>query len=71
MDEDKKEIIDGLFQVLLRTRACHNLISLGYGKTPAGDEVVTADFENGYVIDIDVTADSGCAMILDVVKRLM
>ena len=67
MNEDKKLITQKLFEVLKITRCGYNIADMEY-ITEDGDEYVIVKFDNGYMKYINVTADSGKAMIKDVVE---
>lgn len=64
--EDKQEICNALLKALQRTRACADLLDLTYYE---GQGIVVATFEDGR-ITINVMADSGMAMIFDIIKML-
>ena len=68
--EEKKGLITGILGELLKlTRQCEDLSRLEYRPGPV-EEVVIATFANGVEKVINVTADSGIALIKDVVKGL-
>lgn len=67
LKENKQEICDYLCEALVRTRQYDDLVSLTYDKD---QEIVTAKFENGGRILINVNMDSGWAMIKDIVGQL-
>lgn len=64
--EDKQEICDLLLPALQATREYKDLISLTYDKE---SEYVVAKFSKG-IKSINVTMDSGAAMIRDIMRRL-
>ena len=73
--EDKVIITEALLDLLKLTRAGAELESLTYSRDPETfDETVTAKWilEDGrdYYTPIDVTADSGIALIKDVCKAI-
>lgn len=69
--EDKALICKIFLQVLRATRQFDDLEELAYEKDGITRmETVTARFKNGGVRWIDVTADSGWAMIQDIVNRI-
>lgn len=71
MEENKQEICDSLLKTLQKTRHLSDLYSLIYtGKMTSGNEYVVATFRTGNRKAINVTADSGIAMIKDIVKWL-
>ena len=68
--EDKKNICSLLTEVLRKTRAGSDLESIDYMVCRSGDEIVTLYFFDADPIDVDVTADSGLAMIEDIIRKL-
>ena len=68
--ENKKEITEKIEELLRLTRRFSDLEGLEYVQTPAFEEYVVAYFESGAQKQVCVTADSGIAMIQDVVARL-
>ena len=67
--EDKKNICRLLLAALQQTRQCHDLVDLQY-IDQGGNEYVNAVFSCGSGIRINVTADSGIAMIRDIAKSM-
>jgi len=71
MGEDKRAICEKLCEVLQMTRQCNDLISLDWsGYQTNCEEYVTASFIGGGRKIINVSMDSGIAMISDIVKML-
>lgn len=70
MKEDKQEICDALLLALKKTQNLYDLISLKYIELD-GDEIVVAEFKNGYTKKTCVNLDSGLAMIADIATRLL
>ena len=70
MKEDKQKILDLLLPALQEARALDDLMSLVYVKTEQGEERVIAIFPAGDKI-VNVTMDSGVAMIQDVIKGIL
>lgn len=69
--ENKPLICDWLLATLVMTRNLSDLRSLEYRKdTDTGEETVTASFDGGGSKIINVTADSGTAMIRDIMKNI-
>lgn len=64
---NKQQICDLLCKTLQATRGGSNLVSLEYD---AFKEIVTATFKNGRERTVNVAADSGTAMIHDILLRL-
>lgn len=70
--EDKNEILYYLLPALQATRYGSVIVSLEYTSLPGiYDEVVSIKWENGYVQLVNITADSGVAMIKDIIEGLM
>ena len=67
MDEDKKLIAIHLTRALKLTRYCDNLEDLIY--YPGSDDVI-AHFKNGRIKFINISNDSGWAMIHDILRAL-
>lgn len=69
--ENKQEICRLLLATLQATRGAGDLIALAYEKDPNGyDEIVTAVFKDGGRTEINVSMDSGTAMIRDIMRAL-
>lgn len=66
--EDKKLICRALVHVLRMTRNLHNLTDLVYDEK---EEKVTAYFSNGGKKTANVAADSGTAMIKDIIQQIV
>lgn len=69
MGEDKQEICSLLCAALQETRKYHDLADLFYDMDLNG-ETVTATFQSGGTRIVNVTADSGAAMIRDILLRI-
>lgn len=69
MKEDKQEICTRLRIALNATREYSNIDVMIYKKKENGDETVYACFPN-CTKEINVSADSGAAMIRDIVNGL-
>ena len=69
--EDKQKICDLLLPALQATSNLHDLASLKYERIGDYDEIVTATFDNGYSKTVNVSMDSGTAMIRDIGKRIV
>ena len=63
--ENKQEILDKLLATLQATRIFRDLASLEYEP-----EMVTAIYEGGATLRVNVAGDSGFAMIKDVLRLL-
>lgn len=70
--EDKKYILESLFETLTRTRKWSDEIAeMIYNKDKNGNEEVTVRlYEGNAEMFIDVTGDSGMALIKDVIAAL-
>jgi len=67
MHENKQFICDYLTLALQETRGASDLVSLNYD---AEKEVVIGTFTGGGKKVCNVAADSGCAMIRDIMRQL-
>ena len=65
--ENKQEILDKLLATLQATRIFRDLASLEYEPE---QEMVTAVYEGGATLRVNVAGDSGFAMIKDVLRLL-
>lgn len=71
MDEDKQRICDLLLKTLQATYDASDLVALEYAYIESEDkEIVTARFSGGGIRRINVSMDSGTAMIRDIMKNL-
>ena len=70
--ENKKDILKSLFETLTRTRKWRDEIAeMIYNKDKNGnEEVLVRLFEGNAEMFIDVTGDSGMALIKDVIAAL-
>lgn len=70
--ENKKDILESLFETLTRTRKWKDEIAeMLYYKDKNGNEEVTVRlYEGNAEMLIDVTGDSGMALIKDVINAL-
>lgn len=66
--EDKQMICDALLPALQLTRHLDDLFSLHYD--PKTEKVI-ADFTTGCVREVNVAADSGVAMIRDIIQQIV
>lgn len=65
--EDRQLICDKLLEVLKETRGGSNVASLKYDDQK---EIVTIEYDNNYQQRVNVMADSGIAMIRDIIKYI-
>ena len=68
--EDKQKICDKLLETLQLTRQYEDLQSLIYLPGGQDGETVTALFASGGTWEINVSMDSGAAMVRDILKAL-
>lgn len=69
--EDKNEIVRLLLPAIQATRYGSDIVSLEYTTLPGiYDEVVSIKWQSGYIQICNVTADSGIAMIDDIIRRI-
>ena len=68
--EDKQKILDAFCKVLQMTRSCSDLESITY-RVPdkTGSEYAVLKFQNGDRM-VNITGDSGTAMLKDVLKAV-
>lgn len=71
MFEDKQMICNKLLEALRLTRQFEDLKSLVYVRESDDCETVTAIFEQGSTKEIDVSLDSGAALIRDILRALV
>ena len=70
--EDKKHICSLLLKTLQATRAGQDLERLDYEKLDNGDEVVRVGWKNAPSgMNVNVTADSGQALIRDIMRWVL
>lgn len=67
--EDKQEICDLLCKALQATRGHYDLLQLAYEKAENGSETVSIIWEGGFQT-VNVSMDSGTAMIRDIMKNI-
>lgn len=70
MTENKQRICDLLFDTLMETRDADDIAAIKYSMEDNGQETVYVLFINGAKRIINVTMDSGVAMIRDIMKGL-
>lgn len=71
MDEDKQKICDLLLPAVQATRGGSDVTALEYNSSEKSFlEYVEVHFQNGLVRGIDVSGDSGCGMIRDIMKKI-
>lgn len=67
--ENKSAITTWLFKTILGTRAGDDIAMMWYEKKESGEYVIVK-YMNGSYQEIEVTADSGMALIKDVVNNI-
>ncbi len=70
MDENKQLICELLTKTLQATRNGHDVVDIRHEKDKRGQETATVVFDNGYKKKINVTGDSGTAMIYDIITKI-
>lgn len=70
MKENKAEITEKLFQTIRLTRAGEDISDMHYVNDPNsyGREHVIITYANGYIRRVNVSMDSGAALIRDVME---
>lgn len=68
--EDKDEICELLCKTLQATRQHRDLEAIHYQMLDNGDETVTVKWSKGGTTIVNVTADSGIAMIRDILRAI-
>ena len=69
--EDKAVITQALFQALKTTVEGVNLAEMKYQELGNGDELVTLIYDNGYRKTVNVSCDSGVALMKDVLREIV
>ena len=68
--EDKQNIINYLFQTLKQTVAGVDLVSIRYEQLTNGDEIAVLMYDNGYRKSLNITCDSGLALMRDILRAI-
>lgn len=69
--ENKQEICNLLLKAIQATRGGEDITALDYtNDKEVGIETVTIHYKNGYSKTQDVTSDSGCALIREIVSGI-
>lgn len=66
--EDKQHICDLLAEALKATRGQSDLVRIRYERIGQSEEQVVLDYEGGGHVSVNVSMDSGTAMIRDIVR---
>lgn len=69
--EDKQKICQLLLAALQATRGQSDMVSLDYERINGDTEIVTAKYADGGTRKINVSMDSGEAMIRDIMRGLI
>ena len=69
MEENKPEIVWDLCKLLRKTRHGSDIAMMEYAKEGYG-EYVLITFDGGFQKKVDISADSGIAIIKDVLKNI-
>ena len=68
--EDKQNVINYLFQALKQTVAGVGLDAIRYEQLNNGDEIAVLMYDNGYRKSVNITADSGLALMRDILRAI-
>lgn len=68
--EDKEVITQALFNALKTTVEGVNMAEMNYQKLSSGEELVTMIYDNGYRKTVNVSCDSGVALMRDVLREI-
>lgn len=68
--EDKQEIINWLFQTLKQTVAGVGLEAIKYEALSNGDEIAVLMYDNGYRKSVNISCDSGVALMRDILRAI-
>lgn len=70
MEENKQEILDKLCVTLKLTRDQHSLTRIDYERFEDGTEIAVLSYEGNGKKSINISMDSGIAMIRDITRYL-
>lgn len=70
MNEDKQTICDHLCKALRATSYGKDIVVLTYASLSETEERVIVTYKSGYRREINVSLDSGYAMIRDIMKNV-
>ena len=68
--EDKQNIINYLFQTLKQTVAGVGLERINYEQLTNGDEIAVLIYDNGYRKSVNISCDSGLALMRDILRNI-
>ena len=68
--EDKQIVINYLFQTLKQTVAGVGLDAIRYEQLTNGDELAILIYDNGYHKSVNITCDSGLALMRDILRAV-
>lgn len=70
MTENKTLIVQSIFNTLKTMRAGQDIASMRYEGSEGYEEFVIIEYANGRAQSVCVTADSGIAILRDILKKL-
>ena len=68
--EDKEEIIKWLLATLKLTVAGVNISDIKYEQLANGDEIAVIIYDNGYRRPVNISCDSGIALMRDILRAI-
>lgn len=68
--EDKQNVINYLFQALKQTVAGVGLDAIRYEQLTNGDEIAVLMYDNGYRKSVNISCDSGLALMRDILRAV-
>ena len=68
--EDKEEIIKWLLATLKLTVAGVGLEDIRYDRLTNGDEIAVLMYDNGYRKSVNISCDSGVALMRDILRAI-
>lgn len=68
--EDKQNIINYLFQTLKQTVVGVGLEAIRYEQLSNGDEIAVLMYDNGYRKSVNISCDSGVALMRDILRNI-
>ena len=69
--EDKEAVTAALFQALKTTVEGVNIAEMNYRQLANNDELVTIVYDTGYRKTVNVSCDSGVALMKDVLRAIV
>lgn len=68
--EDKEEIIKWLLTTLKLTVAGLDISDIKYEQLASGDEIAVIIYDNGYRQSVNISCDSGVALMRDILRAI-